>query len=744
MARSARLNLLALAVYGGVAFILLHPLIVYNGVKVAGFDFFNYNWNFWWIRHAFTTPGLNVYETNFVFYPMLNNFGYHALTAFWYPVWAVLEPLIGTLTAVNVIIFTACTLNGWLLYLWMRSEGVRPALALIGGLALQVLPISRYFYYNTHLNLMDWFWLPTFLLLWKQIMRSAETNRYPHAVAWAIVMGIAIWGLGLTDLQFPIFVGFVLIPYGLWTLWRSRARLLLIPLGSVAVVIGGGLLWFAGPLRYMARFTAQLAPGSVEDRPGIPFPSGFFSMNAEWWEWSKPSLGAFVTTALLVTLVVWMILSWRASRLRPSPKFRREYGSSSRTPAWFWLLVAMPPFLLSLGADVHIGDLTIPMPYRLMHAMTDGNFRMPWRLAPIYTLAAMTFCGLIWTRILPTMNTRRAEPRLLPTGAFVIFLLAISVRLFETAPLQDVPPHYAMIDAIGQERGDPYMILDVPVGVGTGEVLFGDPRAIQLQYYGVIHQRPTLNGFVSRAGIDPLWSIHMLDPMTAWLGQRRPLDAPSVRDQLSARINDYPIGYILIHSRLFEPNTPVLGEMLGFFNAQDDLLCPPVTERDLIVYRTRWHPDGCSPRTPPESEPGVYIIDIGADDNVYLGDGWHWRENIFDLTMRWAGETARADLYIDLPPGDYEVTFNAQAFWQARQLMLLVNDQALGEPVTVMPNVFQTFTFEVPAEFIGDERHITLSFAYDDVIIPAQIGQSADPRALSVMIDTVQFRIQSP
>src|SRR6266436_3103027 len=40
-------------------------------------DYFHFNWNYWWIRHALTTPGLNIYETNFVMFPFVSNLAYH-------------------------------------------------------------------------------------------------------------------------------------------------------------------------------------------------------------------------------------------------------------------------------------------------------------------------------------------------------------------------------------------------------------------------------------------------------------------------------------------------------------------------------------------------------------------------------------------------------------------------------------------------------------------------------------------
>ncbi len=721
----------ALIFFAGLAILILYPILIGNGSRVAGFDFFNYNWNFWWIRHAFSTPGFSVYQSDFVFFPILNNFGYHALTAFWYPVWAVLEPLFGTLTAVTVIIFIGCFLNGYLLYVWMRSEGVRPVLALIGGAALQALPISRYFYYNTHLNLMDWFWLPGMLLLWKAIVVSAEARRYPAALVWALIMGVGIWGLGLTDLQFPIFAAFVVIPYGLWTLWRSPGRLALIPLGIAAVLVGGSLLWFAGPLSHMLRFTGVLVPGPAEERPGIPFPMGFLTMNAQWWEWSQPSTGAFVTIVLLISLAAWRLI-------KPHDSSKRN--ETLRTTPLFWLIVALPPLLLSLGADLHIGDLVIPMPYRLMHAQTNGMFRMPWRLAPIFVIAAMVFAGQVWTLRFPKLN--ESVGRRIAALTAVFLFLVISVRLFETAPLQEAPLDYRSYHEIAAERGGDYdrqMILQVPIAVGTGEVLLGDWRAIQLQYYSMITEKRGLNGFVSRAPIDPLWEIYTLDPLWAWLGGRAPLDSDRITELLRDRIFNYPIGYIVIHSDLIGTTSPAFGEMIGYLNGQNDLVCPPSTEGNLIVYRTRWHPDGCAPRTPPQTHANTWQIDIGGEDTAYLGMGWHWRESIFETTVRWVGAAPEAELFIDLPPRDCEMRFNAQSFWEPRTLTVMLDDTVISDLLTVAPDSMQSFAVDLNASALGDGVHRRIRFVYDAAVVPVEVGQSADERALAVMIDTIDF-----
>ena len=291
----------------------------------------------------------------------------------------------------TVIIVVAAVLNGFLFYWFLRRTGVATSLALVGGMALQCVPLVRYFYYNTHINLMDWFWLPAQLMLWQQIVDSAQTKRWRRLLFWSAVQGVALYGLALTDHQFPIFTAFVLVPYGLLTLWRSSQRIAVIAAGLLIVGITLTLLWVAGPLPHMLSFTGTLAPGPVDERPGVPFPRGYLSVDSVWWEWDTPTLGGFVTVAVLISLI---------AALTPL----RRHMARGR---WFWFAVMIPPLLLSMGPDIVVFGQTIPMPYRLLHTLTNGMLRMPWRLAPIYIFAAMIFVGMTWTPLMPRLRSRR-------------------------------------------------------------------------------------------------------------------------------------------------------------------------------------------------------------------------------------------------------------------------------------------------------------------------------------------------
>lgn len=720
-----RLHLASLLFFIALAFLVLNPLILFTGNKVGGFDFFNYHWNYWWMRHALTN-GLPIYETNNVFAHtlQLNNLGYHALTPFWFPLWSALEPTLGTLWAMTLIVVVGCVLNGYLSFVFFRREGITPALALLGGTVMQVTPLIRYFYYNTHINLMDWFWLPATLILAQQLTRSAERKSILQLIGWGSALGTALWGLTLTDHQFPIFVAFLLAPYSLYLLWQSRARTWLIAGGILAILIGAVLLWFAGPLPYALRFEGELAPGDVRERPGIPFPCGYFQVNCDntvWWNWNVPTLGGFATTVVIFTLIISMIR-------HPNVRIPRR---------WLWFVLMLPPLILTMGPQITVFGTEIPMPFRILYDQTNGMFKMPWRLAPIYLFAAMCFVGLSWSALLP----RKPSPRL-AIVAVLFFLLAADARIYQTAPLEDVPPPYTFYEAMRQETED-YVVLEVPTGVGTGEVLIGDPRAIQLQFYTLTHAHRTVNGFISRAPVESFWPLRTDDPMLSWLGQRRDLDATFVENQFRERIPLWPIGYVVVHQDLIGLESATNQEVIGYLNQLNDLLCPVWVEGKAVVYRTNWHPAGCPARMPDETVPGSYTIDIGsAGDERFIGWGWHWSEEIAGLTLRWAGTYPQTDLFIDLPPGTYSGEIVAQAFWEPRQLQLFIQGEAASIKWTVQPGSLQTFTFTLPTDTIGTGRDLKLTLAYDAVIVPAEIGQSADPRQLAIAVDRLTFTRQ--
>jgi hypothetical protein len=429
-------------------------------------------------------------------------------------------------------------------------------------------------------------------------------------------------------MHFRLFVAMILVPYGVYTLWQSKRRPQVIMFGVIAVMVALGMAWIAGPLPQIMRFTGTLAPGNVLERPGVPFPGGYFYMFGVWWNWNTPTLGGFATIALLLSLAV---------SLTPL----RRYLPRNR---WLWFVVLLPPFILSLGPTLTIGSLAIPMPFRWMFDITKGNFKMPWRLAPIYIIGALIFAGMTWT---PLIRRLRAPSYVRPLLVVVLFLLlAIDVRMFETAPLTPVLYPYQFYQQMGREKGKPYddyVVVEVPTGAGTGETLIGDPWVTTFEYYGMTHGKRMVNSFISRAPVENFWPLRTDDPLLSWLGQRRQLDPKLVEPELKRIIYDWPVGYIVVHEDYIGLDGPINQEILGYLNTLPNLVCPIIVEHNAVVYRTAWHPDGCPPRTPPELSPQVYNVDLGTPgDEKYIGWGWHQQETLPVITVRWAGEYPQA------------------------------------------------------------------------------------------------------
>jgi hypothetical protein len=715
--KTLKLHIAALIFFAALSCIAIYQPL-FNAATHTGSDFpTDYammNWNFWWMRHALTTPGLSIYETNFLLFPAQNNLAYHTLTPFWFPAWALLEPFTGTLVAMNIIFVIEFTLAGYVCWLLLRRERVPTGLALAGAAVFQLTPATLLAVMVSHVNYVSIFWYPLQLLLWGQVARGV--SRGERGVFWATIQGLAFYGMMMTDLQHIIFLSVLLIPYGLWTLiqmpgWTARIRLA--GLGILALAVMVALLWFAGPLPYIFTFdTENLSPMPIADARGIPFPQGYL-MRFETWQ-RRISLGMFVLPGLLLSLLASLTL------------LRRKIRDSGR---WFWLAMLILPLLLSAGPTIMFGNTAIDMPYTLMHRLFGGLFRVPARFAPVIVLPALIFIGRTWRPIFP---------RHVWLGAALILIVSAELILYGQMPIQPVTRPYTFYETMGAESYN-YVVVEVPVAGGSGEAWVGNFRAMETQFYGITHGKRMLNGSIARVPLDHFWHWLTDDPMLSWLGQRRFLEPDLIEPQLQQRIFDWPIGYIVIHRDLVGREAIANQEIIGYFNSLPDLLCPLWIEGDAVVFRTASHPDGCPGRAPPEIEPDVYQIDIGAaGDEHFIGMGWHRQEVIAGLPMRWAGQEPQTHLYVDLPPGTYQLELTAQAFQRDRELEIQVNGESVGA-TTVPVDGLAPLRFTIPADLIGDGQHIDITLIYDSADRPVDLGLGEDTRKLALLIDSVIF-----
>ncbi|MGQ9890173.1 MAG: hypothetical protein ACUVSX_17045, partial [Aggregatilineales bacterium] len=510
MGDALKRHALALAFYSGLAGLALYwPLL--NAATHVGdtlpTDYYHFHWNYWWIRHALTTPGLNVYETNFVLFPHTTNLAFHTLTPFWYPVWALLEPLTGTMVAMSLIHTAAFALAGWAFYALLRRERVPAALALAGGGLLLLTPAMLLSAFVSNINYLSLFWYPTLILIWEQVARAGGSTR--RGVLWALAMGGAVYTTLMTDYQHALFAAFLVVPYGALTLWQAgtwlaRARLAL--WGLLALAAALALLWFVGPLPYILAFDrSTLSPQAIESAKGIPFPQGYL--------WRASPYSRDITLGLLVLPLLLVALAVSLAR-------RKRYALPPRH--WFWLALIPVPLLLSLGPSIKLFGADVPTPYVLLHYAFGGMFRVPARFAPVILIPALIFSGQALSALLPRPHTLRVI-----VGAIIVLVALAESRLFEPMPLRPKARDYAFYAAMGAEQGPPYegyAVVEVPVAGGSGEAWVGEFRPMETQLYGMTHGKRMLNGSIARAPLTHFWHWLYDDALLAWLGQRRWLE----------------------------------------------------------------------------------------------------------------------------------------------------------------------------------------------------------------------------
>jgi hypothetical protein len=529
-----------------------------NDIQPSEFDIFF--WDLWWVRHAIVDLHVSPLYTHSVVYPFVSPLAGHTLALLWGIFSVPFQAIFGLIPTFNAIEVLSFVLAGVAMYAFVRKHVQRVSVALLAGLIFAFTPAMIQRASVGHLDKLSIFWLPLCLLLWDKVI---ETRRW----TWAVITGLCLYLSWLTDFQQTMWTFLLLGPYVIYTLIKPQRHgdienntRLRVPVSPWLVVIMlAGLIvpaLFAPLPQLLEANQLNYPPARVED-------TAYFAFQIQDL-FTRSTNGDFTIGLLLPLLVLISI-----------PFIRRD------GERWFWLIVGLGCFILALGPFIEIGGARIDLPYALLHRLLGHQYRTPLRfMTPAVLALTMVVCLTLDRSV---FRWKGLIDRVWAQRAFVVGLMVLFIwdyDLLKPFPITTMPDYQAY-RSIAQQPGD-FTVLELPIGVRTGFAMVG--RGETLQYYAPFHQHPTPTGYLSRLPnevLDYFYSDPLLGALT--LSHGLPPQA-EVDAQLSQLIQDWKIGYVVLHRDLLEQGRiKSFGDLLN----RQPLLEKVGEEGPLVIYKAR-------------------------------------------------------------------------------------------------------------------------------------------------------------
>ena len=556
--RNSQFDLAILALYILISFILTLPLPLTINQCLIGdnIDVWINPWANWWTQKALSER-LPFYYTQHLFYPQGVSLVYHSFSHTNTALWSILRHLVGDLPAHNLTILMTYPLSAFTLYLLAHHlTKSRPA-AFIAGFIFGFSPY--HVAESSHPVLGTIQWIPLFLLSLERAITQEKIKAGLWAAFWLWLTALSGWHL----LILAFSLGMCRALYLLFTehQWKSRRvrQGLLIALIAFAILT----LPFMWPLlreqftsatpSYMLAYRTSFAGTDI-----LAFftPSNYHPLLGPFVDtlyeqfyperWKKP---AFIGYSVLALGCIGILRGGRRGR--------------------FWWITSIALFILALGPyprvlGERIFSHSLPWGIPLIRLIRHAQ-RVNILLTLCWSLLAAWGCAALLRRL--------KSQRLLIAGILIL-------TAFEYCPVPfpntcvEVPCFYI---ELAQESGD-FAILEIPMG--------RSPTTKISMYYQTIHERPLVDGVVSRT---PAYAYDFIEgnPLLSLLHQYSlpeyegafSLPFPDMSRQLDA-LADVGIRYIVFHRDRTPP------AMLAAW--QSFVVVDPVYEdASLVAYHTR-------------------------------------------------------------------------------------------------------------------------------------------------------------
>ena len=145
------------------------------------------------------------------------------------------------------------------------------------------------------------------------------------------------------------------------------------------------------------------------------------------------------------------------------------------------------------------------------------------------------------------------------------------------------------------------------------------------------------------------------------------------------------------------------------------------------------------------SDPGQPYgrVDLGRDDELWLGEGWYGPEHEGAVRFRWAAATASLRIVLD-HPAPLIVQMRLHAFtWPgapAETLSIAIN--GVGQARLEVPDAWAVIEQPVPAGAWRTGVN-TVVLGFDRAARPSQVGPSGDDWVLAAAVDYVRVKVEA-
>lgn len=519
------------------------------------YDVYINMWSNWWTQKAMG-EGLDLYHTDYVFYPLETSLVFFSFSHTSAALWLLLAPVIGRIAAYNTTMLLAYALSGFSMYLLVRHLTDSRRAGFVAGLVFAFFPY--HVYESCHPNLAAIQWMPLFLLCLHRVLYDPDASQLGLSMLgafWFVMNALSGWHLMLLLAAWSVV--YCLCEFcanrGKWVS-AAWCRLILLA-GFIAVSIAP----FVWPIArdYLTTdttfTTVEVQQGLGNDLLSFFVPHWRHPFLSSRWQGIHDTFGYAVRRPgylgwAAIGLAIWStVVGWSRSRS--------------------WLISGLVFVPLSLGMQVRVAGTPL-FPFDLPWAGPIIKLlRHPYRLNTLVFLSIAVLVGFGAERLLSSLAKRS---RIL---AEVALVLMSTVILFEYLvypfPTTGIP-RSPFVEQLSEEQGE-FAVVDFPMGRQM------DKRHM---FYQTTHGKRIVGGHVSRPPSDTYAFVAgnpLLGPLLAGYSPNSTLDIFKELTRLGAQ----GIRYIILHKDLLND-----AQQEAWRARLTDFPTPFYEDCATIVYRT--------------------------------------------------------------------------------------------------------------------------------------------------------------